>query len=552
MRILTPLFLTVAACAVASAQEHGHAGHHSSQTADVPLYDNLGSLHREIATDVPLAQRYFDQGLRLSYAFNHAEAIASYRQAAELDPACAMCYWGIAWALGPNINGAMDSASGAAAYEAARRALQLIDHASPGGQALIQAMAARYGSDPMAHRKALDSTYASAMNQVASRYPDDPEAQVLHAEALMLLSPWDYWTNEKQPRQGTETLLGRVTSVIERNPDHPGACHFYIHAVEAAYPERAVSCAERLATLMPGAGHLVHMPGHIYIRVGRYVDAIRANEHAVHADETWIQDRRPGVGVYTAGYYPHNYDFMAFAASMAGRSRQAIEAADRVASLVPADMLQEPGMTFLQQFLTRPLQMRIRFGRWEEILRTPAPAEALPHARALWHYSRGRALAARDDVPGAEAELAHVRAAIEDPALQGVTLEFNKATAVLRIAAEVLAGNIAVVRGEIEPAIGHLREAARLEDELVYGEPPEWSVPVRHELGAALLAAGRPEAAEAVYREDLDRFRRNGWSLYGLAKALEAQGRDEEAKHAMDEFRSAWRNADVELSASGF
>lgn len=548
------------AVAPAAAQEHAHGKEHAhseknSHTppgATVPLYHNLGDLHHEISTSVPLAQQYFDQGLRLSYGFNHAEAIDAYRQAIELDPNCAMCYWGIAWALGPNINAAMDSASGVAAYEAIQKAAKLSEHASPNHRALIRAMAQRYRADPTAHRTALDSAYARAMDDVAARYPDDPEAQVLHAEALMQLSPWKYWTADKQPRPGTETLLRRLETVVGRYPNHPGACHFYIHAVEAAYPDRAVTCAERLAKLMPGAGHLVHMPGHIYIRVGRYVDAIKANEHAVHADETYIQDRHPGVGMYTAGYYPHNYDFMAFAASMAGRSRQAIEAADQVASLVPSEMLRAPGMTFLQQFITRPLQIRIRFGRWEEILDTPGPAEDLPHARALWHYARGRALAAQDDPSAAEAELARVRAAIEDPRLEQISLEFNQATAILRMAAEVLAGHIAAAQDDSERGIGHLREAARLEDELVYGEPPEWSVPVRHELGAVLLATGRPAEAEAVYREDLDRFPLNGWSLFGLAEALRELGKTEEAGQVQEQFLEAWRMADVTLTSSRY
>jgi len=532
-------------------EEHGKNAH-TPQHATVPLYDNLGELHRETATASPRAQQYFDQGLRLTYAFNHPEAVDAYRQAAALDPDCAMCYWGIAWALGPNINAGMDSAAGAAAYGAARHALRLIDRAAPSNRALIRAMARRYGVDPLADRQRLDSVYARAMGDVAARSPDDSDAQVLHAEALMLLSPWNYWTADKEPRPGTETLLRRLTRTIELHPDHPGGCHFYIHAVEAAYPERAVDCAERLAALMPGAGHLVHMPGHIYIRVGRYMDAIRANEHAVHADETYIQDRRPGATFYTAGYYPHNYDFMAFAASMAGRSQQAIDAAERVASLVPAEMLRAPGMTFLQQFITRPLQIRVRFGQWDDILRTPAPADDLAYARALWHYAHGRALAARGNAPGAEADLARVRGAAVDPALAEASLEFNAATAIIEIAAEVLAGNIATARGDHARAITHLTRAAELEDGLVYGEPPEWSVPVRHELGAVLVAAGRAAEAERVYRKDLDRFPRNGWALFGLTQALRAQGKSHEAAQIQAQVDEAWESADVTLTASRF
>jgi tetratricopeptide (TPR) repeat protein len=528
------LGLTLAAAL--QAQEP-HAGHGSAAGgavpgipgATVPLYDNLGDLHREIETRVPLAQRYFDQGLRLTYAFNHAEAVASFRQAAALDSTCAMCYWGIALALGPNINAPMDSASGAAAYQAAQTALRLSGTAGPVHQGFIRALAQRYGSDPTAGRQALDSTYARAMRDLTSRRPDDAEAQVLFAEAVMLLSPWNYWAADRLPRPGTEEILGRLEAVVARTPNHPGGCHFYIHAVEAAYPDRAVACAERLAALMPGAGHLVHMPGHIYIRVGRWLDAIRANEHAVHADETWMQDRRPAAGLYTVGYYPHNYDFLAFASAMVGRRQQALDAADRVASLVPAELLGTPGMTLMQLFVSRPFQLRVRFELWQEILAAPAPAEDLVFARAMWHYARGRALLAGGDVAGAVAELARVRAAAADRRLEGVALEFNQTLPVLRIAAGVLAGRVAAVRGDVDRAVAYLRDAAREEDELAYGEPPEWTLPVRQELGEVLLAAGRAGEAEAAYRQDLERFPRNVWSLAGLAKSLDAQGRAAEA-----------------------
>jgi tetratricopeptide (TPR) repeat protein len=335
------------------------------------------------------------------------------------------------------------------------------------------------------------------------------------------------------------------------SPDHPGANHFYIHAVEAVDPERALAAAQRLAGLMPGAGHLVHMPGHIYVRVGRYLDAIRANEHAVHADEAYIRDQHPGFGVYLAGYYPHNYDFLAFAASMIGRSAQAIEAADKMPTLVPADMLRVPGMTFLQHHMTRRLQVRVRFGRWDEILAAPAPPADLAHGRAMWHYARGRALAARGALKEAAAELAQVRATAQDPAVAGLRLEFNTSGAVLAIAAEVLAGHIAAAAREFPSAIAHLREAARLEDGLLYGEPPEWTVPVRQELGAVLLEAGRALEAEQVFREDLKRFPRNGWSLAGLARALRAQNRVAEADAVEVGFREVWSTADVPPPRAG-
>lgn len=519
---------------------------------DVPLYANLGAYHYEVTTSTPLAQRYFDQGLRLYYAFNHAEAIRAFEEAVRLDPQCAMCYWGISLALGPNINAPLDSVAGVAAYAAIRRAVAREEDADARERALIRALATRYVAVPPSDRASLDSAYALAMADVARQYPSDLEAATLYAEALMDLSPWRYWTQEGEPRPDTPEILAQLERVTAANPDHPGANHFYIHAVEAVQPERAVAAAERLAGLMPGAGHLVHMPGHIYVRVGRYVDAIKANEHAVHADESYIRDQNPVFGIYVAGYYPHNYDFLAFAASMVGRSAQAIGAADKLPSLVPVEMLHAPGMTFLQHHRTRNLQLRVRFGRWDEILAVPAPPEDLPHARAMWHYARGRALAGRGEVSAAEAELARVRAAAADPELAPLRLEFNTAGAVLGIAEEVLAGHIAAAREDFAAAVDHLREAARREDALVYGEPPDWTVPVRQELGRVLLAASRAAEAEQTFREDLERFPENGWSLAGLAQALRAQGRADEADTIAARFTIAWSTADIAPPATGF
>lgn len=518
----------------------------------VPLYDNLGDHHYTITTDNPMVQRYFDQGLRLYYAFNHAEAIRAFREAARLDPGCAMCYWGESVSLGPNINMPMAPEAGAAAFAAIEKALEAAPGVSEREQALIRATAARYSADPDAPRAALDSAYAHALRDVVRAHPDDLEVATLFAESMMTLRPWSYWTREGTPEPGTDEILRHLDRVIDANANHPGACHFYIHAVEAVDPQSAVPCAERLAALMPGAGHLVHMPGHIYIRVGRYMDAIRANEHAVHADESYIQDQRPGLGIYTAGYYPHNYDFMAFAASMAGRRAMALDAADKVAELVPDELLGEPGMTALEQFVVRGLQMRVRFERWNEILDFAPPAENLLHARGIWHYARGRALAALGNLPASQAELRQLEAISGNPALDGIRLDFNSSQTILAIARDVLAGSIAAEQGRHDEAVRHLRAAAAAEDALVYGEPPEWSIPVRHDLGAVLLAAGRAADAEVVFREDLVRFPENGWSLHGLAGALEAQGRADEAAEVQAQFRTAWAGSDVELRTAGF
>jgi tetratricopeptide (TPR) repeat protein len=536
----------------AQDQGHAHAQPAAPAAAAVPLYDNLGAHHYGISSSAPLVQQYFDQGLRLYYAFNHAESIRAFEEAVRLDDACAMCHWGIALASGPNINAPMDSAAGVAAYEAISRARARMGGASTVERALIEALSVRYAAVPPADRASLDSAYAQAMAGVVARFPSDREAAVLHAEALMDLRPWSYWTADGRPEPGTEVVLERLEEVIGADPQHPGACHFYIHAVEAAYPERAVPCAERLAELMPGAGHLVHMPGHIYIRVGRYTDAIRANEHAVHADETYIQDQRPGFNIYTAGYYPHNYDFMTFAAAMAGRSEQSLGAASKVRELVAAELLTEPGMTFLQQFMMRPAQIQVRFGKWDEILKTPEPSADLLHARGLWHYARGRALLGRGDVAAAHGELGKLSSIVADPRLDGMTLEFNEPRTVLRIALNVLDGEIAAARGDFDRAVTRLKEAADIEDGLTYGEPPEWLVPVRHDLGAVLLAAGRPADAESVYRQDLRRFPENGWSLHGLAESLTRQGRTTEAEAVRKQAAEAWRAADVTILGSRF
>ena len=514
-------------------------------SSGVPLYDNLGDHHYEITTSVPRAQQYFDQGLRLYYAFNHAEAVRSLREAQRLDPTCAMCWWAEALAWGPNINLAMDSVSGVAAYAALQGALERRAHASPKEGALIDALAVRYAPVPPADRAALDEAYATAMERLSERHPDDNDIAVLAAEAQMDLRPWDYWTAAGQPQPGMAGALARLERVVEADPRHPGACHFYIHAVEKLYPERAVPCAERLAALMPGAGHLVHMPGHIYIRVGRYLDAVRANQHAVHADETYIQDQRPGVGMYTAGYYPHNYDFMAFAAMMIGRSADAVGAAEKVAGLIPPEAFGTPGMDFLEHWSVRPLQLRVRFARWDEILATPAPPESRPHARAIWHYAHGRASAAKGDLAGARQDLERLRAILGGSAIQGKRMEFNESAAILRIAERVLTGWVEAEAERWDAAVAALRQAVEAEDALTYGEPPEWTVPTRQELGAAQLAAERAADAERTFRADLDRFPANGWSLAGLAASLRAQGKTAEAARVEAELQQVWSTADV-------
>ncbi|MEJ2541611.1 MAG: hypothetical protein P8188_16885 [Gemmatimonadota bacterium] len=543
--VLLAALLTSPAPAL-TAQHGDHAASpDAGEAGGVPLYDDLGDHGYAITTRSARAQKYFDQGLRLYYAFNHAEAVRSFRIAQAVDSTCAMCWWGEALAWGPNINLPMDSASGVAAWQALRGAEARLEHASPRERALIRALSGRYAEVPPADRSHLDRAYAEAMGELARRYPDDPEIRVLHAEALMDLRPWDYWTEDGEPQPGIATALDGLVHARELDARHPGACHFYIHAVEKLYPERAVECAERLAGLMPGAGHLVHMPGHIYIRVGRYLDAVEANRHAIHADESYIQDQRPGVGMYTAGYYPHNYDFLAFAAMMIGQSETSLQAADKVTTLLPAELFGSPGMDFLQHWSVRPLLMRVRFGRWEEILEAPEPPVDAPHARAIWRYARGRAFAAQGAAHEARSELEALRALQRGGRLEDLGMEFNRSSDLVAVAERVLTGRIRAAQGAYDEGVEALREAVRREDGLLYGEPPEWSVPTRQDLGEVLLEAERWAEAEAAFRQDLDRFPGNGWSLAGLARALRAQGDDAQAAAVEAELQEAWQTADV-------
>ncbi|MFT5138516.1 MAG: tetratricopeptide (TPR) repeat protein [Lysobacterales bacterium] len=512
----------------------------------VPLYDDLGDHHYAISSTIPSVQEYFDQGLRLYYAFNHAESVRAFKEAQRLDPDCAICWWGEAMAWGPNINLPMDAPSGEAAYAAVQGAIQRKASANEQEKAMIDALSVRYEAEPPDDRAHLDQAYSDAMADLAKRYPDNPEIAVLYAESLLDLRPWDYWAADGSPNPGIADALSSLNKVIAIDEKHPGACHFYIHAVEKLYPERAIECAERLLGLMPGAGHLVHMPGHIYIRVGRYLDAVELNRHAIHADETYIQDQNPAMGMYTVGYYPHNYDFLAFAAMMIGRSEDSISAAEKVATMLPQELFGTPGMDFLQHWSARPMQMRVRFAKWDELLAADAPPDNLVHAKAIWHYARGRAQAAKGNSAEANEELRQLRDLATGEGLDGIKMEFNESGSLLAVAVAVLEGRISASLGSYDEAVKSLENAVRLEDDLLYGEPPEWSIPTRQDLGAVLLAAGRYSEAEQIFREDLDKFPKNGWSLHGLAEALDKQGRDTDAVVVKAEFDLAWATADVE------
>ncbi len=517
----------------------------------VPLYDNLGTYSRPISTKSPQAQKYFDQGLRLLYAFNHAEAIRSFTEAARLSKDCIMCLWGIAYAYGPHVNGGMDSASGVAAYNAVQDAVKKGRFvAVPVELALVNALRLRYAAVPPANRGKLDSAYAWAMRDVAQQFQQDQDVSVLMAEALMDLRPWNYWDRETgMPYPGTGTIIDQLEKVIAANPNHPGACHLYIHAVEAVEPEKAVACAERLASLMPGAGHIVHMPAHIYIRVGRYADAITANQHAVHQDEIFIEGQKP-EGAYPVGYYPHNYHFLALAATLAGRSAQAIEAANKTAATTPVEVAK--AVPFVEPYVHYPYLTLVTFGKWDELLAKPLPSAELPYSRAIGHYARGVALAAKGDFGAAQAALDTVKQIAAAGTAGYASVGWTTPSTNLQIAEHALAGEIAAREGKHEDAIVHFQAAQKIEDEQLYTEPPDWYYPIRHSLGAVLLKAGKPADAEKLYRQDLKRFPENGWALFGLAQALHAQNKHEEAAAVDARFAKAWSTADVKLTASRF
>ncbi len=525
-----------------------------TEATKAPLFEGLGDFNHPITTSNPATQRYFDQGMVLSFGFNHAEAERSFRHAAALDQACAMCWWGVAYVLGPNINAPMSPEAGPQAWEALERARALAPGVSPQEQDYIAALATRYVEAPTEDRGALDEAYAEAMKALSAKYPDDVDAQVLAAEALMDLHPWNFWDLKSgEARPWTPEIVAILERVLEQAPDHPMAHHLYIHLVEASQqPERALRSAQRLPELTPGAGHLVHMPAHVYIRVGAYHEASNANEAAIQADQAYITQCR-AQGVYPLAYHPHNYHFLSRTASLEGRSAKALDAANRMKAHVPPDAMREPGLTTLQHYWVTPLYVMAQFGMWDRILTYPKPEEDLVYPIGVWRYARGLAFAAKGQLEKAKAELTELRKVVIDERLEGVTVwDINSARSLMRIAERVLAGEIAAKRGQWNRAIALLKKAVELEDAQNYDEPPTWYSSTRNVLGAIYLQAGKPKAAERVYREDLAVFPHNGWALFGLLQALEAQKKRAAAAEAKRQFQAAWSRADIELTASSF
>src|SRR5262252_2713776 len=543
----------------ASAQDKSSPNHvhykESAQTSQAsptgqlaPRLQKLGDHVFPVSTKNKQAQLFMNQGLNLSYAFNHAEAGRAYREAARLDPKLAMAYWGEALALGPNINAPMDPAAEPPALEAINKAVALKASASPREQALIEALTHRY-SGRAEDRKTRDREYADAMRKVHLQFPDDDDISMLYVESVMDLRPWGYWTKDGTPYERTSEIVALTEQVIAHDQNHPGALHLYIHLMEAYQAGKAEVAADRLLTLMPAAGHMVHMPAHIYQRVGRYADAQKSNEMAIAADEDYISQCR-AQGLYPMAYYPHNLHFLWFAATAEGRSKLAIEAARKAASRVDDDTLK--AVPLLAGFRVVPYYALTRFGKWDEMLREPEPPTTSAYLHGMWQYARGTAFLGKGQLNEAEQELAKVSETLKDKSLDQPLFSPNTARNIMSIAQEVLAGNIDTAKKNYDSAVAHLERAVRLEDALVYTEPAEFHYPPRQALGAVLLEAGRPAEAETVYWEDLRRNKENGWSLFGLMQALKAQGKNDDAALIEARFKKAWAKADVTLSSSRF
>lgn len=514
-----------------------------------PLFENLGNLEFEISTEKELAQTFFNQGLKLTYAFNHAEAHRSFMEASRLDPGSAMTYWGQAYTLGPNINDPLPDDERKQSYnEALAKAVKLASKSSLKEQALIEALRSRYSEDISADIEILNMEYMNAMAKVVEKFPEDADVQVLFAAAVMNTVPWNYWDADGNPSPNIPEAKASLEKAMEINPDHPGAHHYYIHMVELPQPDLAVPSADRLGGLMPAAGHIVHMPSHIYIRVGRYKDAVETNQKAILADEDYISQCY-SQGLYPLGYYPHNIHFLWSAASLLGDSQVAIDAAKKTAEKVPTGQLVD--LPFLQDFASTPLLAYTRFGKWNDILTIPAPSADIKHLNLMRHYARGIAFVRKGNSKEAQEELEAIGEIKKDPELKDlVATAHNDSESIANIAYSVVAGELAALNGDLAKATEHLEKAVSLEDELTYTEPAAWHIPTRQNLGAVLMKDKKYAKAEIIYKEDLDVLRQNGWSLIGLYHSLKAQGKMEEANAIKAEFDTAWKHSDIEIDSS--
>ena len=524
------------------------------QRGGAPLLSGLGTHDHKISTDIPGAQRYFNQGLVLSFAFNHAESIRSFKAAQKLDPSCAMCYWGEALSRGPNINVTSDGKvvmsdnDRLEAFKAIERAKELMSSSTLKEQDYIIALSSRYNGQVGTDRSVLDRKYAQSMEELSKKYPDDMDASSLFAESLMNTMPWNYWAEDGNPKPDTVKVINSLEDVLEKAPDHPLAIHLYIHAVEASSsPERAEAAADRLGDLVPGAGHLVHMPAHIYWRVGRYHDASEANIRAAQVDEEYIAQCN-AQGFYPALYYPHNIHFLWAASTMEGRSGLSIESALKVAKYVgPEQIKQFPVVEF---FHTVPLLSYVRFGKWKEILSYSAPEQDFKYSTGIYHYARGIAFSSLGKNEEALKELSYIKPLIDTPEIKNLVKSGQPSAKLLEIADNLLLGQIEFKNGNYEASIISLKKAVSLQDDLPYTEPPFWYYPTRQSLGRVLTEAGKFAEAEAVFRKDLEDYPRNGWSMFGLYKVLEIQGKTKEAKKYKDKFDVIWQLSDIKLESS--
>jgi tetratricopeptide (TPR) repeat protein len=517
---------------------------------EAPLFNNLGDHQHSVTTRSATAQQYFNQGLILAFAFNHAESARAFQAAQRLDPDCAMCFWGEALALGPNINAPMFPEAVPRAWAAAQKAQELASLVTPREQAYIRALQARYREKPPEDRSGLDRDYRDAMRKLVQEYPDDLDAAALYAEAIMDTTAWNYWEPDGEPGPQTAELLRVLEDVLREAPNHPLALHLYIHAVEASGdPARGEAAADRLATLVPGAGHMVHMPAHIYMRVGRYADAADINARAAAADESYITQCR-AQGFYPAAYYPHNVHFLWWAATAEGRADVAIGAAHKLTQLVTPDMVRQYAV--VEPLLAVPQLALLQFGRWDALLAEPAPLPEFPLASALAGYAQGMALTAKGDLPKAAQKLEALRGIARTAKWDTYAVYQVPAEQIVEIAELLLDAELRLRAGDKGGGIERLRKAVARQDALPYMEPPYWDYSIRQSLGKTLLTVGLARDAEQVYREDLRRHPRNGWSLFGLEQALRAQGKTASADEVKRRFEQAWARADIKLVASRF
>jgi tetratricopeptide (TPR) repeat protein len=542
MRFLVSVLLALCSCLPSIAQDH--SAHPQSKPAT--LMSGVGNVHHPVSTSNPEAQKFFDQGLRLIYAFNHDEAARSFQRATELDTKLAIAYWGIAEAVGPNYNDPASEDRFKQAHEAIQKAGDLSAHASPSEQAYIQAMAKRFPADPKADLRKAAEDYHDAMRDVSKKYPDDLDAATLFAESGMNLHPWGLWHVDGTPEAGTEEIVATLESVIRRDPNHLGAIHYYIHATEASpNPERALAGANRLAALAPAAGHIVHMPAHVYIRTGDYEAAVKTNEEAAAVDRAYIK-ASGAQGIYPMMYYSHNLHFIAMCASMNGNYAEAKKNADLLVANVSPHVKDMPP---LEGFMTIPMAVDVRFHKWNDILAMPQPDPAMKITTGFWHFARGMALAGTGKLSDAEAEYKIVSEAEQNtpPDMVFAMPINNKAKDIMKISEDVLGAKIAMARKDNVQAISLLSAAVAIQDTLKYGEPPDWFFPVRESLGGALLMNGDSAGAEKVFRADLDRNPRNPRSLFGLQQTLKAQDRNYDAGFVESEFRDSWKGGEVKV-----